>query len=126
MPDRLHALAFNELSRALSDAGRFVALSERDEITRRVVDVVRGEIAADLKRAAAGRREYAAGIPERKHDGDDKGGHLTAMRQELLSEADHYESAALLVEDPRHLMGAVPSWRWTDVEVASLDKGEAR
>lgn len=47
MADRLHALVFNELSAALSMFSRFVPLSEREEITRRLVAVVRGESDAE-------------------------------------------------------------------------------
>lgn len=126
MPDRLHALAFNELSAALSMYSRFVLLSEREEITRRVVGVARAEIAANLRRAAAGRREYAEGLPERKAGATAPDASLAEMRETLLSEATSYETAALIVEDPSHLMGAVPSWRWTDEETASIyPRGES-
>src|SRR5437899_11964481 len=57
MPDRLHALAFNELSAALSMFSRFVPLSEREEIARRLVAVVRVESDAELGALQAAARE---------------------------------------------------------------------
>jgi hypothetical protein len=94
------------------------------ELAVKVADSVlaeaRSQIAASLKRAAAGRREYAEGVPERKAGATASDASLAEMRETLLSEAACYESVAQIVEDPRYVMGAVPSWRWTDDEVASL------
>lgn len=120
MPDRLHALVFNELSAALSMYSRFVLLSEREEITRRIVGVAQTEVAANLRRAAAGRREYAEGLPERKAGATAPDASLAEMRETLLTEAACYESAALIMEDPRRVMDVIPSWRWTDDEAASI------
>lgn len=49
MSDRLHALIFNALTQGLEHADRFVSLTEREAITRRIVAVVRGETAADTE-----------------------------------------------------------------------------
>jgi hypothetical protein len=81
---------------------------------------IRDQTVANLRRAAAGRREYAEGLPERKAGATVPDASLAEMRETLLSEAACYETAALIVEDPSHLMGAVPSWRWTDEEAASI------
>jgi hypothetical protein len=56
----------------------------------------RAKIAADLRRAADGRREYGE-----------------------TSEADAFESAAAVAEDPARLLGLIPSWRWTAEEQAT-------
>lgn len=124
MADRIEALAFNELTSALSDVDRFVALSERQEITRRIVTVVgqevRREIAESLRRAAAGRREYAERTPEPSPELAAKDKALAEIKGTLLTEADCYEACAYIIEDPRNVMSAIPSWRWTDDEVASL------
>jgi hypothetical protein len=55
--DRLHALAFNELTTVLSMFSRFVPLSEREEITRRLVAVVRLEADAEPATAVEQARE---------------------------------------------------------------------
>ena len=125
MSDRIQALAFNELSAALTlFVEEHVLLSVRERIARRLVAVVgqevRREIGESLRRAAAGRREYAERIPEHKPGETSPNPSLAAMKETLFAEASCYESAALIVEDPHHVMGAVPSWRWTDEEVASL------
>lgn len=97
------------------------------EIADRVARVVeqreqelRKQIVERLRRAAAGRREYAHGTPERKAGDDAPNPALARMRETLLTEAACFETAAQVVEDPRHLVGLVPSWRWTDEEAASL------
>lgn len=69
--------------------------------------IIRKKIVESLRRTAAGRREYAANAPDH-------------IREELEHEALGYEASAYIVEDPRHVMGAVPSWRWTDEETASI------
>jgi hypothetical protein len=58
MADRTHALAFNALTQGLSDAGRFVALSERETITAAVVAAVSS--AWEQRSAAAEARIDAA------------------------------------------------------------------
>jgi hypothetical protein len=76
--DRLHALAFNELSAALSMFSRFVPLSEREEITRRLVTVLRGEVDAEGNALQGAAREALAvyrthapkAHPQRLHDPD--------------------------------------------------------
>lgn len=73
---------------------------------------IRAEVAADLRRAAAGRREYARTASK---DADERD------RVELA--ADAYESAAGIAEDPMRLLGLIPSWRWTAEETASVVPG---
>lgn len=83
------------------------------EVDRRIEIAVataeRERIIAQLRRAAAGRREYAGP--------DDNGGKGRAI---LLQSAEHYESAVWLIEDPRNMLDVMPSWMWTDEENASL------
>ena len=62
MADRLHALAFNELSAALSMFSRFVSLSEREEITRQLVAVVRGETSREVAERVLLVSEIARGL----------------------------------------------------------------
>jgi acyl-CoA reductase-like NAD-dependent aldehyde dehydrogenase len=69
----------------------------------------RERITALLRRAAAGRREYAG------HEDDG-----SEARAILLKSAEHYESAAWLLEDPRNMLDVMPSWMWTDEEHALL------
>lgn len=91
------------------------------EIRSQMDQAIRAEIAASLRRAAAGRREYAEGVPERKAGATAADANLAEMRDTLLREADRFDSCALLVEHPEHVMGLIPSWRWTNDELASLD-----
>lgn len=70
---------------------------------------VRKTIADSLRRAAAGRLEYASRGPQ-----DDE------VYTLLTRSAAYYESTADIVEDPRNVMDVIPSWRWTDEETASL------
>jgi len=70
---------------------------------------IRDLIAASLRRAAEGRREYAASAAG--HD---------EIAEPLEMSARYYESAARIIEDPRHIMAVIPSWRWTEEESASL------
>lgn len=73
---------------------------------------IRARIAADLRRAAEGRREYAGAYAEKGRD--------AVARDQLLCAADAFESAALVVEDPLRLRGLIPSWRWTAEEHAAV------
>jgi hypothetical protein len=77
----------------------------------------RAAISASLRRAAEGRREYAKAHPA--HD---------EIHKILIASATGYESAARIIDDPRNVMDVVPSWRWTDDELASLypEQGESR
>jgi hypothetical protein len=68
----------------------------------------RERIVTLLKRAADGRREYA---------GPDDG---SEARPLLLTSAEGYEAAALLIEDPKCLLDVIPAWRWTTEEHASI------
>lgn len=86
-----------------------------------IVAQVRRDVAAELRRAAQGRREY------------DKGDPPTRMHEALVIEAGAFESGARLVEDPMVMLGLIPSWMWTAQEEARLDEdpparqiGEAR
>lgn len=76
--------------------------------------IIREKIAESLRRAAAGRREYAVNAPDH-------------IREELEREAVSYESCAHIVDDPRNVMDVIPSWRWTVEEAASIypRRGEA-
>lgn len=72
---------------------------------------IRARIAADLRRAADGRREYAQGYADvGKDDGYDR----------LTIAADVFESAAAVAEDPARLRGLIPSWRWSAEEHAAV------
>ena len=82
------------------------------DVIAAAVAAERQRICAQLRRAAAGRREYAG----REDDGSD-------ARAILLKSAEHYESAVWLIEDPRNMLDVMPSWMWTDGENASL-RGE--
>lgn len=70
---------------------------------------VRVTIAASLRRAADGRREYAQSATEDSE-----------IHERLTRSATYYESTAQIIEDPRTILGVIPSWRWTDEETASL------
>jgi hypothetical protein len=70
--------------------------------------LIRDRIAADLRRAASGQREYAAA------DGQDEDASPLDLR------ATCYESAAGIAADPRNLLDVIPSWRWTAEESASV------
>jgi hypothetical protein len=70
---------------------------------------IRARVAADLRRAAAGRREYARTASK---DADE--------RDRVEVAADAYESAAGIAEDPMQLLGLIPSWSWTAEEHAAV------
>lgn len=80
--------------------------------TRFIEQDIRTRIAASLRRAAEGRREYAAGLGEDGTEGKTKA--------TLLAAADAHDSSAHIAVDPRGIMSVIPSWRWTDEEHASL------
>lgn len=74
----------------------------------------RARIIADLRRAAAGRREYAQGAP-------------VEARRALLIEAAAFDNAVKLVEgDVLTMTGLLPSWRWTaeETEYIAQSKGD--
>lgn len=74
---------------------------DRDAIRQEV----REEIAGQLERVAAGRREYARGA----HDG--------AAREDLLDEANALECSARIARGDRGvILGLIPSWMWTEDE----------
>jgi hypothetical protein len=62
MPDRIEALAFNELSDALKDVDWWVTLTERLEIARRVVAVVGEEIRREMAKRVLFVSEAARGL----------------------------------------------------------------
>jgi hypothetical protein len=63
-----------------------------------------------LRRAADGRREYAAGIDENETNLG-----LREQRTALLTQAATLDSAVKIMEgDDGPLYGLLPSWRWTD------------
>jgi hypothetical protein len=70
---------------------------------------IRAQIAASLRRAAEGRREYASGLGPGAED----------TRDRLLLAAACHESSAGIIEDPRNLTDAVPAWMWPEGETAS-------
>lgn len=77
-------------------------------------DQLRAEVAASLRRVAAGRREYAAtGCKDADH-GD----------RELLA-AEAHEVSAEIAENPARLLDLIPSWRWTAEEAASVLPGSS-
>jgi hypothetical protein len=49
MSDRVHALAFNALTKAVGEADVFVRLSDREAITAAVVTAVRSELADQIE-----------------------------------------------------------------------------
>lgn len=57
---RVHAVAFNALSQALTDAGVFVKLSQREAITAAVVAAVRSEIYDQIAAHADGTPVWSA------------------------------------------------------------------
>ncbi|NEA21583.1 hypothetical protein [Actinomadura bangladeshensis] len=64
----------------------------------------RGKVAADLKRAAAGRRDYASHAPE----------HIVA---ELEAEARVFDTASRVATQPSEVMwGLLPAAMWTDAD----------
>lgn len=72
-----------------------------------------GDLAALLRYAAAGRREYLRGVPDDMH-------------RLVEVEADTLESAAVVADgrlDP--LYGWLPSWRWTPEMDAALGEGKS-
>jgi hypothetical protein len=72
----------------------------------------RERIAAWLRRAAAGRREYASRGPD-DHE----------VKPMLELAASCCESAAQLITDPAHMLDVIPAWRWTEAEIADLHGG---
>ncbi|WP_055477622.1 hypothetical protein [Sphaerimonospora mesophila] len=90
-------------------AKRAVAIAEQARAEERA------RIIADLRRAAAGRREYAQGAP-------------VEARRALLVEAAAFDNAVKLVEgDVLTMTGLLPSWRWTaeEAEFVAQSKGDA-
>lgn len=74
---------------------------------------IRDRIAASLRRAAEGRREYAAPFYGDIED------HV-AIRAQLEQAARAYESSAAIIEDPKNILGVIPSWRWTEDELKGI------
>lgn len=100
---------------AWHDAGA-VPLDERVEAAVKVIQKhyaqqltrQRAQIVTDLRRAAEGRRHYAAGYPE---------GH--ELREHLEHEARMLDSAAKIAEGSRQAMcGLLPVHMWSDAENA--------
>lgn len=121
IPDEVIAAAQEVVAAALlADAewngtrkrdGRSWGSVPADQVRRLIAAAVAAErerIVTLLKRAADGRREYA---------GPDDG---SEARPLLLSSAEGYEAAALLIEDPKRLLDVIPAWRWTAEEHASI------
>ena len=92
----------------ISDAGLSAAL---EAAAPHIRAAERERIAAWLTRAAAGRREYAASAPDDEN------------RARLELAAACCESAAKLITDPSHMLDVIPSWRFTDAEIADLIPG---
>ena len=119
MPAEAVRLALAARADLLADRPDPMVLSE-ETLTRLMLQAalpalerdIRARIAASLRRAAEGRREYAATFPESE-----------AQRQ-LLMHAQGDESSAAIIENPARLLGVIPSWRWTEEEVASVRKDE--
>ncbi|MGI5162730.1 hypothetical protein ACQEU3_46990 [Spirillospora sp. CA-253888] len=77
---------------------------DRDALARRIEEPVRAKVAADLQRAAAGRRDYATRAPA----------HIAA---ELEAEARIFDTAAKVATAPREVMwGLLPADMWTDAD----------
>jgi hypothetical protein len=104
-------LADAEWNRTRKRDGRSWGSVPPDQVRRLIAAAVvaeRERVVTLLKRAADGRREYA---------GPDDG---SEARPLLLSSAEGYEAAALLIEDPKRLLDVIPAWRWTTEEHASI------
>ncbi|MFE9099890.1 hypothetical protein [Actinomadura geliboluensis] len=108
VPDDLYDLALNALpgepdeviSAATQDEIRHALAAVLPEIERRV----RAQVAAGLKRAAAGRRDYATRAPE----------HIAA---ELEAEARVFDTASRVATEPSEVMwGLLPADMWTDAD----------
>lgn len=97
----------------MMDADRYArlwgAFTEGRTVSEREI---RARVAADLRRAADGRREYGE-----RHADAGKG---VDPHDRLMIDADAFESAAAVAEDPARLLGLIPSWRWADGETASV------
>jgi hypothetical protein len=121
VPDEAVRLAVAARADLLADHPSPMVLSE-ETLTRLMLEAampalerdIRARIAASLRRAADGRREYASGFPESE-----------AQRQ-LLMHAQGDESSAAIIENPAHLLGVIPSWRWTEWEAASVREDKDR
>lgn len=70
----------------------------------------RRKIAAMLRRAGAGRREYTSRLDEPR-------GTIGVV---LAAEAASYDTAAGLAEDPAAIIRVIPSWQWTPEENARV------
>jgi hypothetical protein len=120
MPSPIPAAALTAAAHAVESqpAGSSAAHLARVAIEAAAPEMERGiraRIAASLRRAAEGRREYAAmfsGVVADEHRADFDAASIRA--------ASCYESAAAIIEDPANLLDVIPSWRWTDEETRSV------
>lgn len=116
-PDDLDPAYLNEITDAAAEeAWRFI---------RDAREGLRQEIAALLRRVAAGRREYKHGVSD---DASPKARPMT-FNEHLEIEATLFNAAAELAEgNTDSLYGLLPSWRWTDEMTAALyaKKDESR
>lgn len=91
-------------------------LRERRQARDAIERDVRARIAASLRRAAKGRREYMA-------EDDGASAAIDEMNRQLLALADCHDSCAAIIEDERNILSAVPSWRWTEEELDEVRNG---
>lgn len=99
-PEEIAAREAEAASKTPDDTVRLCEMARPGEHDRRV----REQVAADMKRAAAGRRDYATRAPD----------HIAA---ELEGEARVFDTAAMVAADPREVMwGLLPASMWTDAD----------
>lgn len=104
-PKPSHLAGWNDLDEANREVDR--------RIGERVAAAERARIVAVLRRAAAGRREYAG-------RGGSEGELGREIYDRLMLAAACYEGVAKLIEDPAHILDVIPAWRFTREEIASL------
>lgn len=99
-PEEIARREAEAAQRTPDDTVRLCELARPGEHEQRA----RGKAAADLKRAAAGRRDYASRAPK-------------DMATALEAEADVYDTAARIAETPNDVMWALlPVTMWTEAD----------
>lgn len=113
VPDGLVETVLDEAKDACVDMGRWEARRLLANVIPGIKRQERKQVAADLKRAAAGRRDYATRASE----------HIAA---ELEAEARVFDTATRVATEPREVMwGLLPADMWTDAD-RPVGHGEGR